>query len=247
MSSLVAFLAALQFLTIAPAFIRRLFTPQELGRAVGFFPLVGLILGAILAGSNYLLSFFFTAPVTAALILTLWVLLTGVLHLDGFLDTCDGIFGGNTPEKRLEIMRDERVGAFALAGGVLLLLTKYTALSAQHNPAFALLLAPSLSRWGMTLAIAGFPYARSQGLGRDIKDQTSWRQVLLATIIASAAAWFTYQWIGVIALVSTGLIIWLGARFILQRIPGLTGDIYGAFNEIAETVILLVLIVEQSL
>jgi adenosylcobinamide-GDP ribazoletransferase len=247
MSSLVTFLAALQFLTIAPAFIRRVFTPQELGRAVGFYPMVGLILGAILAGSNNLLSLIFPTPVTAALLLTLWVLLTGVLHLDGFLDTCDGIFGGNTPEKRLEIMRDERVGAYGLAGGVLLIITKYTALSAQQDPTFALLLAPSLSRWGMTLAIVGFPYARSQGLGRDIKDQTSWRQVLLATIIALAVAWFTYQWIGLIALVSTGLVIWLGARFILQRLPGLTGDIYGAFNEIAELVILLLLLVKQSL
>ena len=126
MGILVAFVAAIQFLTISPAFIRRAFSPQELGRAVGFYPLVGLILGGILAGAYYILSQRFPTPVTVSLILTLWVILTGAIHLDGFLDTYDGLFGGSTPEKRLEIMRDERIGAFALAGAVLLFLTKFT-------------------------------------------------------------------------------------------------------------------------
>jgi len=243
MSYLVAFIAGIQFLTISPAFIRRSFTPQELGRAVGFFPLVGLILGGILAGSFFVFSLKLPASVATALILTLWVLLSGALHLDGFLDTCDGIFGGSTPAKRLEIMRDERVGAFALAGGVLLLLTKFTSLSAQSTPMLALVLAPTVSRWGMTLAIVGFPYARPQGLGRDIKDHTSWRQFLLGTIIALAVAWFTYQRLGVIILLSTGALIWLAGRFALQRIPGLTGDIYGALNELAELFALLGLII----
>lgn len=243
MSYLVAFVTGIQFLTVSPAFIRRSFTPQELGRAVGFFPMVGLIIGGILAGSYFILSLILPASVTAALILTLWVLLSGAIHLDGFLDTCDGIFGGNKPAKRLEIMHDERVGAFALAGGVLLLLTKFTSLSAQSSPLLALVLAPTLSRWGMALAIVGFPYARPQGLGRDIKDNTSWRQLLPATVIAMAVAWFTYQMLGVIILFSTGVLIWLGGRFVLQRIPGLTGDIYGAFNELAELFILLGLII----
>lgn len=243
MNNLVAFVAAIQFLTISPAFIRRVFTPEELGRAVGYYPLVGLILGGTLAGTHYIISQVFPSPVTTSIILILWVILTGAIHLDGFLDTCDGIFGGSTPEKRLEIMRDERIGAFALAGGVLLLLTKFTALSAQPNPYYALLLAPTLSRWGMTLTIIGFPYARSQGLGRDIKDQTSWRQLLLGTIIALTVVWLIYEWIGVLLITSTGLLLWLGGRFVLTRIPGLTGDIYGAFNELAETFVLLGIII----
>ncbi len=243
MGSLVALVVAIQFLTISPAFIRRAFTPHELGRAVGFFPLVGLILGGILAGTYYVLSLLFPAPVTASLILTLWVILTGAIHLDGFLDTCDGLFGGSTPGKRLDIMRDERIGAFALAGGVLLLLIKFTSLSAQPNPYYALLLAPTLSRWGMTFVILAFPYARPQGLGRDIKDQTSWRQLLLGTIIALVVTWLLYKWVGMILLLATGLLLWIGGRFVLRRIPGLTGDIYGAFNELAEAFVLLGLII----
>ena len=130
---LTAFLTAVQFLLISPAFIKRLFTARELGAAVGFYPLVGLILGSLLLAADYLLGLFMPPLVRIALILTLWVILTGALHLDGFLDACDGLLGGFTPESRLEIMRDERVGAFALAGGVLLLLGQIQRL--ERHPA----------------------------------------------------------------------------------------------------------------
>ena len=108
-SPVTAFLTAVQFLLVSPAFIKRPFTAPELGAAVGFYPLVGLILGGILLAADYGLSFFMPPLVRAALLLALWVILTGALHLDGFLDACDGLFGGYTPEARLEIMRDERV------------------------------------------------------------------------------------------------------------------------------------------
>src|ERR1019366_7911728 len=111
---LVGFMVALQFLTIAPPVIRRLFTPQEMGRAVGFFPIVGLILGGLLFGLDETLRLLWPPGISAALVLLAWVLLTGALHMDGFLDTCDGLFGGHTSEERLRIMKDERVGAFAV-------------------------------------------------------------------------------------------------------------------------------------
>ena len=106
-----AFLAALQFLLITPAFIRRPFTPSEMGRSVGFYPLVGLLLGGILAAADALLGLQWPIPIRCTLVLGLWIILTGALHLDGFLDSCDGLLGGETPERRMEIMRDERVGA----------------------------------------------------------------------------------------------------------------------------------------
>ena len=146
---------ALQFLTVAPSIIQRAFTPAELGWAVGFFPLVGLLLGGLLAGLDAVLGLVFPASVSTALVLAAWVLLTGALHLDGFLDACDGLLGGSSPEERLRILRDERVGAFAVAGGILLLLTKYTALAAVPGRAAALvILAPGAL--GMTLAVVAF-------------------------------------------------------------------------------------------
>ena len=113
-------LTAFQFLTIFPAVIRRAFTAEELGQAVGFFPLVGLAVGGILYGLEFALRLLFPMPLVAVMIVSVWLLLTRALHFDGFLDMCDGLFGGFTPERRLEIMRDSRVGAFGVAGGGLL-------------------------------------------------------------------------------------------------------------------------------
>jgi adenosylcobinamide-GDP ribazoletransferase len=172
------------------------------------------------------------------LILSAWLLLTRALHFDGFLDTCDGLFGGFTPERRLEIMRDSRVGAFGVAGGGLLLLTKYAAiLSLGHLS--GLLLAPVLGRWTLSMAIFAFPYAREKGLGRDMKDNVRWPQVTLSTVVAGLAAWFFAGWTGLLAFALAGIVLWLGSTFILRRIPGLTGDSYGALCELAELAVLL--------
>lgn len=240
---IIPFFAALQFLTQIPPIIQRPFSEQELGRAVGYYPLVGLLLGIILVTANSLLALFVPPLVRAALLLTIWIMMSGALHLDGFLDACDGILGGFTPVKRLEIMRDERVGAFGLAGGVLLLLLKFTSIEALTNPNAALILIPTLSRWGMSVAVTLYPYVRPQGLGRAIKDNAGWKQLLLASVIAGLTAWFTFEWSGLVVMLIAAVIVAITAAFILRRIPGLTGDIYGALNELVEGVLLLVFVV----
>ena len=231
-------LAAFQFLTTFPAVIRRAFTAQELGRAVGYFPLVGLALGGLLYGLDRSLQLIFPTPVVAIFILVIWILLTRALHFDGFLDSCDGLFGGFTPERRLEIMRDSRVGAFGVAGGGLLLLAKYAALISLPNHT-GLLLAPLMGRWSLSLSIFAYPYAREKGMGRDMKNNVHLSQVIFATLIAVLAAWLFAGWSGLIALAISGIVLWLGAAFILRRIPGLTGDSYGALCEMVELVVLL--------
>jgi len=219
-----AILAAFQFLTILPPLLRRPVTLPELGRAVGWFPLVGLALGAILAGLDWGVGQIFPAGVSAVLVMAVWLLASGAIHFDGFLDSCDGLFGGKTPEQRLEIMRDHRVGAFAVAGGGLILLLRFAALSALSDRSLALILAPTLGRWAMSLAIVGFPYAREQGLGRALKDHAGWPQAALATVTAISVALFAAQWVGLVAagaaLVTSLATLWLGARFIQSRIPG---------------------------
>ena len=242
----IALLAAFQFLTILPPIIRRPFTPKELSGSVAFFPLVGALLGLLLAGTDALLAVIFPPLARGAILLALWVLLTGSLHLDGFLDTCDGLLGGWTPEKRLEIMRDERVGAYALAGGILLLLLKFSVLLSLRQRWGVLILAPTLSRWGMSLAVVGFPYARPVGLGRTMKDQSGWLDAGISTLFALLMAWFVGHWIGMGLAALTVLTVWLGARFTLRRIPGLTGDIYGALNEIIELFILLAWLIWEN-
>jgi len=238
-SFVLPFFAALQFLTVVPPVVRRAFTPHELGRAVGFYPLVGALLGLALAGLNAGLLQIFLPGVVPALVLVAWIVLTGALHLDGFLDSCDGLLGGWAPEKRLHIMRDERVGAFGLAGGVSLLLLKFTTLSTTSERALALVLAPTLGRWGMALAVVAFPYARPEGLGKAAKDHAGWRQVALATVFALATAALAGGWRGLVALAVAALTMLIVARFALARLPGLTGDLYGAICEIVELATLL--------
>jgi adenosylcobinamide-GDP ribazoletransferase len=233
------FLIALQFLTIAPAVVKRSFTPEEMGKATAYFPLVGALIGAILVGANFLLGQIFPSPVRAALLLALWVLCSGALHLDGFLDACDGLLGGQTPQARLEIMRDERVGAFALAGGILLLLMKYSALVELTGISPALILAPVLSRWAIAAAIFAYPYARPSGLGKAMKDHTTGQQVLVGTLFAAGISVLILGWPG-LAAAALALLVMLGASgFALRRIPGLTGDLYGTINELVEAAVLI--------
>jgi adenosylcobinamide-GDP ribazoletransferase len=244
--TVMSLLAALQFLTIVPPLVRRPFTEVELGRAVGFFPLVGILIGAVLAGLDVVLTSVFPAGVSTALVLASWVLLTGALHLDGFLDTCDGLWGGSRPEERLRILRDERVGSFAVVGGVLLLLLKYAALETvvkgDLRATEALVLAATLARWCLAVAIVAFPSARAEGLGRAVKDQAGWGEAALATLTAGVVAWLLGEWRGLATMLVASLVTLLAALYAVRRLRGLTGDVYGAICELAEVIVLLVLI-----
>jgi adenosylcobinamide-GDP ribazoletransferase len=232
--------AAFQFLTILPPIVRRAFTDRELGWSLASYPLVGLALGGVLLGAYRGLSIWFAPLVAAALVLVLWVVLTRALHLDGLMDTADGLFGGWTPERRLEIMRDHQVGAFGAVAGVLLLLVKFTLIDAAGGNFMALLLAPLVGRWALVLAVVGFPYARSQGKGKTIKDYSNWTHLAIAFLLAVVAAWLIAGLLGLLALSVTLLFVLLAAWFVQRRIPGLTGDIYGALCELSEVLVLLV-------
>ena len=231
--------AAFQFLTVFPTVIRRRFTPGEMGRAVGFFPLVGLVLGGALFGLDSGLRLFLPPYLSAVLVVAAWLTLTRALHFDGFLDIFDGLFGGFTPERRLEIMHDSRVGAFGVAAGALLIFAKLFAIIGLMNRPGAFLLAPVLARWAMGTAIFAFPYAREHGLGRDMKDKTGWSQILFATFLSLAAAWFAGSWFGLLVLVLSAILLFIMARYVLTLIPGLTGDCYGAICELTELFVLI--------
>ncbi|HEY3345649.1 MAG TPA: adenosylcobinamide-GDP ribazoletransferase [Anaerolineaceae bacterium] len=236
------FLVALQFLTVMPPLLRRELSGRELGRSVGYYPLVGLLVGALLWGADELLGRILPPLVAAALVLAIWILLTGALHTDGFIDSCDGLLGGFTPEQRLAILKDEHVGAYAVIGAVLLLLVKFAALTTViARGGLGILLVPTLGRWAITLAMAACPYARKIGLGRDLKDNVTITQVVLATLTALAAAFLIGSWRGLIACAVAALVAAGGAAFTLKRIPGLTGDSYGMINELVEAAVILLL------
>jgi adenosylcobinamide-GDP ribazoletransferase len=240
------FMVAMQFLTVIPPVIKRLFTPQEMGRSVAYFPLVGLVIGGVLVVARRLFALFLPPLPVAALLLAVWVLSSGALHVDGFLDSLDGLLGGFTPESRLSILRDEHKGAFAVAGGILLFLIKFSAVvSLAGWRAPALLLAPMFGRWTISLAIVFFPYARPEGLGKVMKDHAGRVQAGLATAFMLLAAWLAAGFYGLAACAVALLVGLLVVWFTIRRIPGLTGDIYGALCELVETAVLLLFCVTQ--
>src|SRR6266404_4697335 len=124
-----SFFAALAFLTIVPVRLRQPFSQKELARSRYWYPVVGLLFGVFLGGWAALMVRIGGPPLAAFLVLVAWVVLTGALHVDGFCDLCDGLFGGRTVEERLRIMKDPRVGTFGLVGAILLLLGKWVLLS----------------------------------------------------------------------------------------------------------------------
>ncbi|MHB8104669.1 MAG: adenosylcobinamide-GDP ribazoletransferase [Dehalococcoidales bacterium] len=247
-NDILSFLAALQFLTSIPVSLKRELSSKQLGNAIALFPLVGLVIGGILAGLNWLLGFILPAPVINILLIVALVIITGAMHLDGLADTCDGIAGHKTVEERWKVMHDSRTGAFGVVGVVLVLLVQYVALNSvpADKMTAVLLFMPVISRWAMVFAIFAFPYARPTGLGKAYKAATGWQQFVIASIIALAIAGGLFPLFNVSGFSVTGgvLIITTAFAFYLKyKFAGLTGDTYGAINEVAEVMALIFVII----
>ncbi len=226
------FLTAIGLLTIVPVRYREPIS----ARAYAHFPLVGLLVGLFLMGANYLLRAVFPNLVAAALLLALWVILSGGLHLDGFADACDGLFAATTRERRLEILRDVHLGTFGAVSLVALLLVKFAAIASATSFA-PILLAPILGRWVMVFA-ATFPLARSSGMAALFRAGLTRRIIFAATIFAVLGCAF-FGAFGLAAFVVAFVIALFIARLALNRLSGLTGDIYGMVCESVEVGVLV--------
>jgi len=235
------FWIALQFLTIIPAPFKREPKEREIASSLVFFPVVGLLIGLFVFLVYWGLGELFPDAVTSALTLIFWVLVSGAMHLDGLADTCDGL-AGSTPERRLAIMKDSHTGAFGVVGVGLLLVVKFVALASLYdNLALSvLLLAPLLGSWAMVLAIAIFPYARKEGVGKAFKQGSNNIRLMVATTITLAAAILLGGWRGAAAMAISGLLTLLAGAFFKSRLGGLTGDIYGTLKEVNEAAVLIV-------
>jgi adenosylcobinamide-GDP ribazoletransferase len=232
---------ALGFMTALPVRLPDEYLPGDLGRSAAWFGLVGLLLGGLLLAAWTGAGFIFPRVVSAVLVLVLWAAFSGGLHLDGWADCCDGLPHASNPARRLEIMKDPRLGSFGGAGLILLLLAKFAALSSLTSPSvsgWALLLAPVCGRW--LLMLGGFyPAARPGGMGADF--QLGFRPWMFALngLLAFALA-IGGGWIGLASLAIAGLAGWGFNRFAMHQLGGVTGDVMGATVELVETVVLLV-------
>ena len=230
--------AAFAFLTILPVAPR---DATRMGRARAYFPIVGLALGAALAGLDYAARLALPPPVVGALLIAALLVLTRAIHLEGFLDCCDGLFGGYTPERRLEILRDTHVGAFAVAGGASLILLKWSLLSGipdEIRPGLLFVL-PCLSRLGMLVTMAAFAYVREHGMGTAFQAGTARWHVPFGIAVALVASLAVLGYAG-LALVGGAVAVSLAlGRWISGMLGGMTGDAYGAVNEVTEVAVLL--------
>jgi adenosylcobinamide-GDP ribazoletransferase len=242
-------LTALSFLTRLPlGWFARTLGREEMrppSEAVAVFPLVGLVLGVLLAILDALLSLT-RLPLLSRDVLLVVALVwgTGGLHLDGLMDTCDGLLGGHTAEQRLLIMRDSRVGSFGVLGGVCTLLLKIGLLAGLPGGTTrisALVLAPLLGRWALVLAAALFPPARPTGLGAAFRAGVTPGRLGAALATSAAVCLVVGGPAGALALAVSCAVTWLLGRAIMARIPGLTGDTYGAIAEANEVAVLLLL------
>lgn len=234
-------LIALQFLTVLPFRIDGAPDAKATGRSLLYYPLVGLLIGALLAAAAWMLC---DAPplLGAAVLLAAWVAVTGALHLDGLADSADAWVGGHGErDKTLAIMKDPRSGPMAVVTLVLVLLIKFTALvQILSNGAWALVVVvPVLGRTALVLLFLTTPYVRPQGLGSVLASHLPRNACTLAVIftLLVVIAFFGLETWWLLA-VAAGVFFAL-RRLMLQRIEGATGDTAGALVEITETVVLL--------
>lgn len=237
-----AFILALQFLTRLPTPALTQVAAEDVGRSALFYPLVGLLMGAILALCAWLIQGLDTS-VAAVLLLILWVWLSGALHLDGLADSADAWLGGQGDRERtLEIMKDPRCGPVGVCALVLLLLCKYTALAALLEAgvqAEALLLLPMLGRAAALALFANTAYVRAEGLGSALADHLPRQHVPLVLLACGLLSLLLLGWLA-LAVIVVGLAGFTWLRHLMnQRIQGTTGDTAGAMIELLEGLLLV--------
>lgn len=235
---------AFQFLTIIPLPFNVRCEEQDLGRSMAFFPLVGLLLGALLAGADYLLAPLFPRELGDLILIAITAVVTGGLHLDGLSDVCDGLAARGSRERFLDVMKDSRVGAVGAVALVLGLGLKYQALLAV--PAAykreALLFFPMAARFAQVQMTVGAKRARSDGLGSAFVGGAGFPQFAIAAAVTLSVAFLLLgaQGAGSVALLF--ILTWGIKAWSHRRLGGVTGDVIGCASEICEIFGLLFLV-----
>lgn len=256
-----SFLIGLQFLTRIYITRQTVWTEENFGKSVKYFPLIGAVVGIISAAS---IGFFYWLTngkltiLTGALAFTLPIILTGGIHCDGFIDSVDGLFSGREREKILEIMKDSRVGAFGAVSFILLAALEISALIELLQLSIvwsltAIFSAPIISRLNMVVTIGKFPYARREGMGKAFAKYTTRRTILFAlatTILILSPLIFLDVKIflaTILALIiSFSFTLYFG-NFSVKKIGGVTGDIYGAVSTLVELLVPIIFLLSKIL
>jgi adenosylcobinamide-GDP ribazoletransferase len=233
----------IQFLTLIPLPFKIDVDNEDFGKGLTYAPIVGFLIGGILAGSYLLLNMIFPLYITAILILIEYILLTGGLHLDGLGDTFDGLFSNRPIDRILEIMRDSRVGTNAVLAIVCVLSLNYCFLigTGTHFLFKVLLLLPVAGRIGSLIGAGVSKYARSgTGLGKSFIDYCNIKEIIIGLIFYFIIFFITDNVRGLIISILPIISAFLFVKYFSGKIGGATGDILGAVCELNQTVFLII-------
>jgi len=238
------FIAALQFITILPLGKTGVFDPPKM---VPWFPLVGILLGLLVALFDAVVTRFWTPPVAALLDVILLAVLTGAFHLDGLGDTADGLLSPRSRAEALEIMKDSRIGTMGLVAIVFGLALKWGGIAGlDFYRSLILIIIPAYARAGILFGMRFLPYGRSNGTGKPFFDQKLalkhfWGLVLpvgLSLVLGLKAIWLNLSFAIIIAAI---------LLFYKKRLGVITGDMLGAMTEIAEAGLFLMISLGDTL
>jgi adenosylcobinamide-GDP ribazoletransferase len=236
------FLMSLQFLTIINIKNDTSIDEKAFGKMAVLFPLVGALIGILLAITSRLSSSFLPLSISDAIVLTGLIIITGGLHVDGFADSIDGFAGGKDKNDILRIMKDSRIGTFGVVGIVMLLLTKYLSIqSLQTDIKYLTLIAmPVLGRWSVLPMGLAFKYARADGgTGKAFAESVKLKEFIMGTLIALTIILFIMRFKGILMLFVIFTATLIIGRYSDRKINGVTGDVFGAAIEINEMITLI--------
>ena len=238
MRLLKAFALAFNMLTIIPFFKVHNFFNGINGYSAMLYPLIGFILGLILYLTHFFLQGYIPDTHLSVIIFSMWVLITGALHLDGLSDTIDGLFVSK--EKAPEVMKDSHVGGMGMTFTIVFLALKLS--SVIHFEAYYLLpVILMFSRLNATLAIYFYDYI-SSGIGKLLKEELQLKHTLFAVFYSLLIAYFISSLVFVLVSV---LVLLICAKFFTSRLGGLNGDIYGFIIEVTELALLNYIIISN--
>lgn len=235
------FLLAVQFLTRLPVPNRLATTEEELGRAAAFFPLVGVIVGGGTAGIYLLTLRVVSVPVAVLIALAFAAFITSGFHEDGLADTFDGLGGGWTKDRALEIMRDSRIGAYGALALIFLILGKFiilTELTSEHVWRW-LIVSHVAARWTVLPLCKWLPYARPEGQGKLVAKQITSTALNIGSLTFLLTL-LLFPWrTALITFAVTLAVTFISGLYYKRRTGGITGDCLGATNQITELLLYL--------
>jgi adenosylcobinamide-GDP ribazoletransferase len=237
------FLSAIQFLTIIPINVK--LKDKHLASSLAYFPMVGVLLGLGLWGVNiFLARLGFNDFLNSSILVVFLIIMTGGLHLDGLADTCDGLYGQRSKEKRLEIMRDPCVGAMGVLGLICAVILKIVLVFSLpfELRGLGLVLMCMISRFSMVLSLFVFPYARQEGKAKSFINSINLKIFIMAALATLLCTIIIFKLPGFFILAAAIIFVVLLNKFISKELGGITGDTIGAAAELVEVFVLFCLV-----